>query len=73
MTSKEILQGIYKLEGKIPFDEFHNGNKYVDVHELFSEIRERIELCQKFHDAVMEQSKGFKEFDFSDLLPKEEA
>ena len=42
MTDKEILQGIDKLEDGIPFDEIRNGDKWLDIHELFSEIRERI-------------------------------
>lgn len=45
MTDKEILQGIDKLEEGIPFDEIRNGDKWLDVHELFSEIRERINDC----------------------------
>ena len=42
MTDEEILQGIDKLEDGIPFDEIRNGDKWLDIHELFSEIRERI-------------------------------
>ena len=42
MTDKEILQGIDKLEDGIPFDEIRNGDKWLDIHELLSEIRERI-------------------------------
>lgn len=42
MTDKEILQGIDKLEDGIPFDEIRNGDKWLDIHELLSEIRERL-------------------------------
>ena len=42
MTDREILQGIDKLEDGIPFDEIRNGDKWLDIHELLSEIRERI-------------------------------
>ena len=42
MTDKEILQGIDKLEDGIPFDEIRNGDKWLDIHELLSEVRERI-------------------------------
>ena len=44
MTDKEILQGIDKLEDGIPFDEIRNGDKWLDIHELFSEIKERIRI-----------------------------
>lgn len=44
MTDKEILQGIDKLEDGIPFDEIRNGDEWLDIHELFSEIRERIRI-----------------------------
>ena len=42
MTDKEILQGIDKLEDGIPFDEIRNGDKWLDIHELLYEVRERI-------------------------------
>jgi len=42
MTDREILQGIDKLEDGIPFDEIRNGDGWLDIHELLSEIRERI-------------------------------
>ena len=44
MTDIEILQGIELLEDGIPFDEIRNGDKWLDIHELFSEIRERISI-----------------------------
>lgn len=43
MTDKEILQGIELLEGAIPFDEVRNGDGWLDVHELFTEISQRID------------------------------
>ena len=46
MTDKEILQGIDRLDAELPFDEICVGGKDnwhdIDVHELLSEIRERI-------------------------------
>lgn len=46
MTDKEILQGIDRLDAELPFDEICVGGKDnwhdIDVHELFSEIKERI-------------------------------
>lgn len=43
MTDKEILQNLDKLDMELPFDEIYVGDKYVDVHEVLSEIKERID------------------------------
>ena len=42
MSDKEILQAIDKLDMELPFDEIYVGDKYVDVHELITEIKERL-------------------------------
>ena len=42
MTDKEILQSLDKLDMELPFDEIYVGDKYVDVHELITEIKEKL-------------------------------
>ena len=56
MTDKEILQNLDKLDMELPFDEIYVGGKYVDVHEVLSEIKERLtrntEIVDWMHDDI---------------------
>lgn len=56
MTDKEILQNLDKLDMELPFDEIYVGDKYVDVHEVLSEIKERMtrntEIVDWMHDDI---------------------
>ena len=46
MTTEEIFQVIDRLDMELPFDEICVDGKYIDVHEMLTEIKAQLDQAE---------------------------